>query len=83
MESPDNLIRSAAPSATSSADASLVDEKIHEERPKLPGRPPRKEKVENSNEILDIEVLLAKEKVDRMNARLAKNNAAVKNQNGN
>jgi hypothetical protein len=83
MESPDNLIRSAAPSATSSADTSLVDEKIHEERPKLPGRPPRKEKVENSNEILDIEVLLAKEKVDRMNARLAKNNAAVKNQNGN
>ena len=75
MESPVDGIRSSAPSVTSSAASSLVDETIHEERPKFKGRPPRKEKAENSNEAHDIEVLLAKEKVDRMNARLAKNNA--------
>ena len=75
MESPVNCIRSSAPSVTSSASASLVDEAIHEERPKFQGRSPRQKRLENSNEILDREVLLVKEKVDRMNARLAKNNA--------
>lgn len=76
MESPVN--RSAAQSVTSSAATSLVDEKACEERPKFPGRPPRQEKTENANDILDREVLLAKEKVDRMNARLSKGKAVVK-----
>lgn len=68
MESPVNEGSQPARSVVSVASSTGTPSKAE-------GRPPRMEKTPEQQAIVDKEVLLAKEKVDRMNAKLAAGNA--------